>query len=127
MSRKISTSALESTMSGGRPPRRPAAAAANPAAVDPVLLLAQILAAQQQAQAARDAEHVANQQQQALRDAQLAEALVRLANQNAQPKSNRKLTDFNGSASDDVDDWIHTVEREASAGNWTDETKLNMA
>jgi hypothetical protein len=107
-----------------------------PAARDPndANLLVQLLAAQQQQQAVFLQQQAAFQRQQVEREAQhaaqtenLAQALQRLAEQNGLPRANRKLVEFHGKPDDDVDDWIHSVNQEATAGNWPDLHKLNMA
>jgi hypothetical protein len=40
---------------------------------------------------------------------------------------NRKLSEFKGDPKEDVDDWLHSVGVEATAGNWPELVKLNMA
>ena len=90
-------------------------------------LLAQLLAAQQQQQAAFQRQQVEREALQAAQTAELARALQQLAEQNGMPRTNRKLTEFFGKPEDDVDDWIHSVNQEAAAGNWPDPHKLNVA
>ena len=90
-------------------------------------LLAQLLAAQQQQQAAFQRQQVEREALQAAQTAELARALRQLAEQNGMPRTNRKLTEFFGKPEDDVDDWIHSVNQEAAAGNWPDPHKLNVA
>ena len=117
--------------------------------IDAIALLAQVLAGQQQQQnlhhQQQQQQHEAQLEQQAVRDAAaaaavvaataaanaqtlaLAQAMQQIANNAAQPRSNRKLKEFTGTEREDVDDWIESVDREATAGNWTPETKLNNA
>ena len=105
---------------------------------DAMAMLAQLLVGQH---AQQQQQHAAQLEQQAVRDAAaaaavdaanaqtlaLAQAMQQIANNAAQPRSNRKLKEFTGTEREDVDDWIESVDREAAAGNWTPETKLNNA
>lgn len=90
-------------------------------------LLAQLMAAQQQQQEVFQRQQREREAQHAAQTERLAQALRQIAEQNGMPRTNRKLTEFFGRPEDDVDDWIHSVNQEAAAGNWPEAHKLNMA